>query len=219
MSQEPDTGKIRARINQQFEEGDFTGWFETLYAGAKGQAHVIPWAYSTIHPLLEDWLADHPLDGKGLRAIVIGCGLGDDAEVLADLGFQVTAFDISPTAIQWAKDRFPNTTVDYQVADLFDLPKAWHGGFDFVLEIYTVQALPQMIRQDALKNIPLLLADGGRLLLACMGRDHDETPEGPPWALSHEELSILSKHGLTIIESEDLNPATYRRFRILYHKA
>jgi len=63
---------------------------------------------------------------------VVGCGLGDDAEALAQQGFQVTAFDISPTAIAWCEKRFPDSQVKYQVADLFALDPAWHHKFDFV---------------------------------------------------------------------------------------
>ena len=219
MSEQPDIDQIRAIINQQFEEGDFTGWFETLYAGSQQNADLIPWVNATTHPLFAGWLDKNSLKGEGKRAIVLGCGLGDDAEKLAELGFQVTAFDISPTAIQWAKQRFPDSDVDYQVADLFDLPIDWQGQYDFVLEIYTVQALPQILRQDALKAIPPLLKEGGQLLLACWGRDHHETPQGPPWAISRQELKVLEDHGLTIEQLEDFFvDEVERRLRILYRK-
>ena len=43
----------------------------------------------------------------------------DDAEALATQEYQVTAFDISPTAIAWCRERFPNTTVNYWSFDYF----------------------------------------------------------------------------------------------------
>jgi len=219
MTQKTNLSEIRAKINQQIENGDFTGWFETLYSGAGQNADIIPWSHTTTNPLLTEWLDKNELQGVGRRAIVIGCGLGDDAEKLAELGFQVTAFDISTSAITWAKQRFPDTSVDYQVADLFNLPADWHGQFDFVLEIFTVQALPLAIRDDALTAIPPLLSDKGQLLLICFGRDHHETSQGPPWAISKQELDILNTQTLRIEHDEEfVRNGSSRYFRILYGK-
>ncbi len=219
MTQQPDPQKIRAKINQQWQDGDFTGWFETLYSGAQQNPDIVPWAHASVHPLFTDWLEQNPLDGTGKRALVLGSGLGDDANKLADLGFDVTAFDISESAIAWSKQRFPDTSVNYQVADLFNLPTAWHGQFDFVLEIFTVQSLPLSLRDDALKAIPPLLNTGGQLLFICLGREHEDTPQGPPWAISREELKQLETDGLHIQNAEDfLQNNTSRRFRIVYRK-
>ncbi|MDZ7952448.1 hypothetical protein [Nostoc sp. DedQUE09] len=44
-------------------------------------------------------MTNHQPFASGQKALVIGCGLGDDAEALAHLGFEVTTFDISPTAM------------------------------------------------------------------------------------------------------------------------
>ena len=37
------------------------------------------------------------------KALIIGCGLGDDAIGLENIGFTVTAFDISQHCIDWCK--------------------------------------------------------------------------------------------------------------------
>ncbi|MCC5670705.1 class I SAM-dependent methyltransferase [Nostoc sp. CHAB 5784] len=50
-------------------------------------------------------MTNHEPFASGQKALVIGCGLGDDAEAIASLGFEVTAFDISPTAIAWCQER------------------------------------------------------------------------------------------------------------------
>jgi SAM-dependent methyltransferase len=219
MTQQPNPEEIRTKINKQLESGDFTGWFETLYAGAQQNTDVIPWANATTHPLFTGWLEKNDLQGDGKTAIVAGCGLGDDAEKLAKLGFQVTAFDISQSAITWAKQRFPNTTVDYQVADLFNLPAEWLGQFDFILEIFTVQALPPKMQNDALKAIPPLLKDDGQLLLMCVGREHKVIPPGIPWEISRQELKIIETQGLTIESEEDVMWREVSQcFRILYRK-
>lgn len=58
-------------------------WFETLYREAGGDASVIPWADMRVNPNLAAWLEREGVDGTGGRALVVGCGLGDDAEALA----------------------------------------------------------------------------------------------------------------------------------------
>src|SRR6516165_1012212 len=95
------------------EKGDPVGWFEPLYAHADGDERRVPWADLVVNPHLKTWLAGRRLSGERRKAIVIGCGLGDDAEELARLGFQVVAFDVSPTAIAWCRQRFPNSPVEY----------------------------------------------------------------------------------------------------------
>ncbi|WP_368041849.1 hypothetical protein [Nostoc sp. TCL240-02] len=47
----------------------------------------------------------------------------------------------------WCQERFPNSTVNYVVADLFAVPaQQWHLGFDFVFECRNIQALPLNVR-------------------------------------------------------------------------
>ena len=124
-----------------------------MYAEAEGDSSQVPWVKNSPHPYLQDWLENSIPQGKGCSALVIGCGLGDDAEALAELGYQVTAFDISPTAIAWCKERFPNSKVTYLVADLFNLPSAWKDNFDLVYECRNVQALPINIRGKVISAI------------------------------------------------------------------
>ena len=59
-----------------------------------------------------------------------------------ELGFKVSAFDISPTAIGWAKKLHADTDIVFEEMDLFEPFRGWLGGFDFVLEVYTIQPLP-----------------------------------------------------------------------------
>ena len=72
----------------------------------------------TTHPSFADWLSNNPLNGKGKSALVVGCGMGDDAVALESLGFQVTAFDVSESAVKFCKARFPGSEVDFVQADL-----------------------------------------------------------------------------------------------------
>ncbi len=41
---------------------------------------------------------------------------------------------VSPEAIEWCHRRFPESSVDYRVADLFSLPEEWTQSFDLVVD-------------------------------------------------------------------------------------
>jgi SAM-dependent methyltransferase len=202
-------------------QGDPTGWFEVLYANANGNPTAVPWADMAPNPNLLDWLEQHSIRGEGKSALVIGCGLGDDAEALAALGFRVTAFDLSPTAIAWCQRRFPDTLVTYCVADLFALPTDWAARFDFGLEAYTLQALPATVRSQAMTAIANCIAPQGQLLVICRGRDATDPVSNLPFPLTPEELSTFTEAGLIKLKFEDyIEPEvpSVRRFRVLYGK-
>ncbi|MEA5628403.1 class I SAM-dependent methyltransferase [Nostoc sp. UHCC 0251] len=182
------------------QKSDPSSWFEVLYAEAQGDATQIPWAKLAPHPYLQDWLTNHQPLASGQKALVIGCGLGDDAEALAHQGFEVTAFDISRSAIAWCQERFPNSTVNYVVADLLAIPPQWHQAFDFVFECRNIQSLPLNVRSCVISSVTSVLAPGGTLLMITRVRDTEAEPDGPPWPLSDSELKQFENVGLQQVE-------------------
>ncbi|HEU5434154.1 MAG TPA: class I SAM-dependent methyltransferase, partial [Thermomicrobiales bacterium] len=194
-------------------------WFEALYADANGGAAAIQWADLRPNPHLIEWLGGVDAAGAEQRALVVGCGLGDDAEALAERGFAVTAFDVAPTAIAWSRRRFPASAVAYVVGDALAPPAAWAGAFDLVVEAYTLQTLPPEARRSAMAQIARFVAPGGTLLLIARGRDPDDDPGAMPWPLTRPELDLLGRHGLTEIRFEDYpdpEEPSVRRFRAQY---
>ncbi len=195
MSLEELRQRVQKLAQASQEKGDATSWFETLYQSAQGDTTQIPWAKLIPHPCLKNWLNSRRIQSNQ-TALVIGCGLGDDAEALSQKGYAVTAFDISPTAIAWCRQRFPDSTVDYQVADLLDSAKNWAKKFDFVFECRTIQALPLTLREDVIRAIAALVSSQGILLLVTRIRDTEDPPSGPPWPLSEKELNQFTALGL-----------------------
>jgi SAM-dependent methyltransferase len=185
--------------------GDPTGWFEQLYAAAAAGQTVVPWDRGAPSRYLTQWATARALDGAGRTAVVVGCGLGDDAEFIAGLGFQTLAFDISPTAIATARRRFPGLTVQYQAADLFNSPDAWHQAFDLVVESLTLQALPDPPRRHAIAKLRDLVAPGGTLIVIARAREPGQVVDGPPWALSRAEIDALANGGLRPVRIEELH--------------
>jgi SAM-dependent methyltransferase len=214
---------VRELATAAYANGDYTGWFETLYAEADGNLDAIPWADRAVNPWLRTWIATSQLNLQNLQVLVVGCGLGDDAEYLAGLGAKVTAFDLSQTAIDWCHTRFPNSQVNYQAVDLFTAPAEWKWGFDLVIEIYTIQALPANIRSSAIESIGNFVAPQGKLLVVCRGRNPEDACDNLPFPLTKDELHKFIDTGLTevsfadSIDEFDLTPA--RRFRIVYTRS
>jgi len=52
---EPDRSKARQLAREHLDRGDALGWFEVLYAAAKGGPSVIPWADMAPNPNLVRW--------------------------------------------------------------------------------------------------------------------------------------------------------------------
>ena len=184
--------EVRARLLALSEAAEADGeplrWFEELYAGADRDSEEIPWAKMEANPKMVEWIANRPeITG---RALVVGCGLGDDAEWLSAAGFDVTAFDLSQSSIDWCRERFPNSAVNYCVGDLLEPEDAWSEAFDLVIEIHILQAIPDSIRDAAASNLPKFLNDGGHLF--CIGRlltERIPDEPSPPWPLSRVWLN------------------------------
>ncbi|MGW0520702.1 class I SAM-dependent methyltransferase [Crossiella sp. NPDC003009] len=216
---EPLAGRL---AHEALAEGAPTAWFDRLYqAGADGGVDM-PWDRQAPQPLLAAWAAGNGLSGAGSpgagqsgagqagaglagagqpgagqRAVVVGCGLGADAEFLAGLGFATTGFDISETAIRTNRERRPDSPVHYTTADLFALPPEWHRAFDLVVEIFTVQALPRELREGAVAGVRELVAPGGTLLV--IARSAEQPPaeaDGPPWPLVRADLDLFTADDL-----------------------
>ena len=218
-SAEPDRTRARELAKESIAAGDPTGWFERLYQESEQGGAPVPWAELTPNPNLLSWRNAAPgIELAGRSALVVGCGLGDDAEQLSDWDAWVTAFDIAPTAIATAARRYPETKVDYQVADLLNPPEAWEHRFDFVFESYTIQALPVDIRQHAMEQVAKFVAPKGHLLIVARAREDDDPLGEIPWPLSKLELATFERCGLEQVSFEDYMDGATRRFRVLYRR-
>jgi SAM-dependent methyltransferase len=203
-------GELQARYEQS---DDPTGWFDALYRAAGDDAAQVPWADLEPHPLLSRWLTGFEGRHEG-AALDVGCGLGDNAAALATAGYAVTAFDLSPTAIDWAKKRFGSAGIDFCVANLLELPDDMRGRFDLVQETYTLQSLKDPLRRAAFAALASTLAPGGRLLVICRSRRDDEMAQGPPWPLSPAELARFEALGL---EPESFEAVDVTGERVIPH--
>lgn len=187
--------KYREMVIAYQKRDDPTGWFENIYSQAKGDHTAVFWADLEPNPYMLDWLNHYAGAFTSKRAIAIGCGGGDDAEALADKGFQVTAFDISVSAIDLCLQRYPNSMVNYVQADLFDYPKSWLEAFDLIYECNTIQVLPGKYRIHAREAIASLVKEGGNILVSCRSRNKGEQENDIPLPLDRHEIDGFKRSG------------------------
>jgi 2-polyprenyl-3-methyl-5-hydroxy-6-metoxy-1,4-benzoquinol methylase len=192
----------RVLARASLAEGHPTRWFDELYTAASRGEAELPWARNVPNVELAAWVRP----GEGRRALVVGSALGDDAEHLASAGWAVTAFDVAPTAIEAARTRFPESTVDYVVADLLNPPGEWRQAFDLVVEIMNVQAMPRDFRPAAVASLAGFLAPGGTALVCEVAEESTdvETWQSPPWPFSRAEIASVAQDGVRLVSLETI---------------
>ena len=118
-----------------------------------------------------------------------------------------TGFDLSPTAIRRAQELHPDSNVEYVTADLLRLPSDWRHAFDLVVEVWTVQALPDPPRTQAIEAIASLVAPQGDLVVIAIARDDDgpdhRPGDGPPWFLNRNTINKFDT--LTGLTTRDIH--------------
>jgi len=196
-------------------------FFESVYENADhDDLSAIPWATLAPNVYLEEHLTQEG-SVSGKKALVIGCGLGDDALILEKHGYEVEALDISPSAIPLAKKRYPKSKVDFHVGDIYDMPVSSKGKYDFVYEGLTIQSLPPKDRENLVGIIVSLVSKGGELLVYANTQDDTDTYGGPPWPLYDDEFRLFEKEGLEqihVLKEDESKPIAPYQCCVLYRK-
>lgn len=141
------------------------------------------WELGRPTPALAAWFEGHGV--KDMRVLVVGCGRGHEARLLAGLGARVTAIDFAPAAIAEARARTdPALAIEFQERDLFTLRGA-PPAFDLVVEHTCFCAIDPARRDEYVDAVADALLPGGRLvgLFYAHGR-----PGGPPFTTTREEV-------------------------------
>lgn len=126
-----------------------------------------PWAHDG-YPLLGKIIPYKELAGK--RVLDIGCGTGWSTENLARMGANVSAIDLTDTAIELTKRRFAlyGLSADIQVGDAETIPYP-DNTFDYVLVWGVIMHTPDT--EGAIKEIHRVLKPGGRVAAMMYNRN------------------------------------------------
>ena len=188
-------------------------FFENVYKNASENLDKIPWATFEANEYLQDFFKNkQKVTNK--KALVIGCGLGDDAQFLSKMGYIVDAIDISPTSIKLAKQRFDNRDINFSVEDIFSLPSNMINNYDFIYEGLTIQSIDPKHRIQLIEIISGLNNTKGELLLYTNYQEDIDTFGGPPWPLYKRDLALFLNYDYKLEdykeEYESKNIAPYK---------
>ncbi len=118
----------------------------------------------------------------------LGCGTGTNAIYLAQQGFDVTAVDISPLAVEQAKTKAQQAGVKahFSQADILQLPEVGPP-FPFVFDRGVYHHL-RTVNLDGFRHILARVCQGGGMYLTLAGNANEPDPEqkGPPRVHAHE---------------------------------
>ena len=170
---------------------------------ARYQSGDMPWEKGAPSPGLVDFLAAHSELPRG-SVLVPGCGTGHDVRAWAEAGFQVTVYDLAPSAIALArrKTQEANLNAEFVLGDfLADEPPR---RFDWIFEHTLFCAIHPSRREDYVQAVLRWLQPGGHYL-AVNYLIPDE--DGPPFGTTREEQVARFSPHLELLE--DWVPRSY----------
>lgn len=160
-----------------------------------------PWDLGDASPYFRNFLDHRPGWFEPGKIVVPGCGLGHDAALFAEHGFNVYGVDFSETAVAFAQKRYGHFCQFRQV-DFFDLQMSQEvlgtHQFDYVLEHTCFCAIDPSRRVNYRDSVLRLLRPKGYFLGVFW--EHDE-PDGPPYSVSMEVLMQIftSENGFAAV--------------------
>jgi len=152
---------------------EFPDW-EQLYQ--EKAVESMPWFNPDLDPDLEQ-----ALDRLKLQAgtvLDLGTGPGTQAIALAERGFQVTASDLSETAIRQVQQQAEAKGLAINVRQDDILNSQLQGPFDWILDRGCFHVLPPNRRQEYVAVVHHLLKPEGYLFLKCFS-DKQPGEQGP----------------------------------------
>lgn len=97
----------------------------------------------------------------------VGCGPATFSAILAEKGFRVSAVDYSDEMIERAKEKTQGLTIDFQRADIYDLPFG-DNSFDAVICLGVFQTLESP--QRALEEIKRVIKPQGTIIITTLNK-------------------------------------------------
>lgn len=156
----------------------------------------IPWDLGGVPQALRAFVEGNPTPRSTL---IPGCGNGYELSFLCDAGWNATAIDFSPAAVQRARRLVGQWAAQVVEADFF----AWQPQhpLDLIYERAFLCALPPAMRPQVTARYAELLAPGGLLAGFFF---FGSSPKGPPFGIARAELEQLLTPHFALVEESDV---------------
>ena len=167
-------------------------FWESIYAAGEPA-----WDLGSATPVFQDLIAMG--DIKPGKICLPGSGLGYDAVLFAQNGFDVTALEFSATAVRHQRELADAAKVEIDIieCDFFNLPERLFGNFDAVVEYVTLCAVDPVRRTDFARVMLNLLKPDG-LYISLLFPIEDRLG-GPPYGLNElETIETFESVGFTL---------------------
>ena len=125
--------------------------------------------YSKRHELFQKLIDDGSWPATG-RVLELGCGAGNTSTWLAKNGYEVVGVDMSPTAIEWARERATEDGVSatFVVGDVLRLDGQEDDHFDLAIDSHCLHCIIAEDRQPFLSEAYRTLKPRGVLWIETM---------------------------------------------------
>jgi ubiquinone/menaquinone biosynthesis C-methylase UbiE len=123
-----------------------------------------------------DGLMDDPGFPKTGALLELGCGAGDASLLFAEKGYQVSGIEISPAAVEWAREKFEgrDQKAELVVGGVTDLGRWGDGTFDIVIDGHCLHCIIGGDRGKVLSETYRVLKPGGLFYVSTMCGDPKE---------------------------------------------
>jgi len=156
-----------------------------------------PWDRGAANPQLGVWLSSGAL--KPCRILVPGCGSGHEVAVLAAAGFEVTALDYVPAAIERTRKQLDTAGLKATLVEADALAWQPERAFDAVYEQTCLCALYPDQWRDYADQLHRWLAPGGTLYALFVqllrANASEGAIEGPPYHCDINAMRALFPAG------------------------
>lgn len=144
------------------------------------------------------------------RVLVPGSGYGHDALAWARAGWEVTAVDFAPLAVEGTRARARQQGVELTVlqADVLDLGREHDATFDVIWEQTCLCALHPEMHQPYVASMARAIASRGRYRALFWNHGKDG---GPPYDISPSLVDRLFPPAFEIVETRPVPAALSRR--------
>lgn len=173
-----------------------------------GKKRTDPWDF------VIEWMEElkSKKSGKPLRLLVAGCGNGRHVRLANEMGFDVSAVDLSPSMVNatiQSEREAGRTGSKIFISDICDLPFS-NNEFDAVISIAVLHHLPFGLSEIAMNEFSRVVDINGEILVSCWdksapsvisGNKDDEDPDvvWVSWTLP-DKSTVLRYYHLPLIK-------------------
>jgi SAM-dependent methyltransferase len=132
------------------------------------------------------------------QALDLGCGAGCWSFQLEKLGFEVTGFDLSPFAIEWARERAKekNSHCQFICDNILHYDDFEPASFDLILDGFLLHCLIGNDRLVYLNKAHKLLKRGGTFLIQTFYANDLSAPDWKDWHINPDTRLQTNKEGI-----------------------